>query len=179
MKRFFAILIISLNTLVYSGFSSKFLDAKKIPPLNEIKDKLELAKVILKEQCFDADAVTPFVATDFNVTQSEQRFVSSWGCTNTDGSLNDLVAVHATALGDIGFLSKAKIMLVSLDQVHNRIDSDAANIASRYATAWCLKVVDTDATDGISVTNNVDMDGDGNTDRSISSMLGYRECGTL
>lgn len=179
MRKLFVILTILITTLAHSGFSSKFLDADKIPPLKEIKDKLELAKVILKEQCFDADAVTPFVATDYNVNTSERQFVSSWGCTNTDGALNDLVAVHATALGDIGFLSNAKIMLVSLDQVHNRIDSDAANIASRYATSWCLKVVDTDATDGITVTNDLDIDGDGNSDRAINAMLGYRECGTL
>lgn len=172
----YLVLMIICPVMAYSDFSAVFLDYSQIPPFRELRDKIEIGKTILKEQCFDADAGTPFTSTSYSVASEDQRFVSSWGCTNTDGTLTDLVAVHATTIADIGFLSNRKLILVALDQEHSRIDSDAANIATRYVTAWCLKTVDTS---GNAVSDDLDVDGDGENDRSISSILGYRECGTI
>ena len=77
---------------------------------------------------------------------------------------------------NIGSLSSTKIMLVALDQEHNIIDNDAANIATRVITEWCLKLVDNDGTDGITPSNNLNYDLDAEVDFTLEEIYGHSLC---
>ena len=160
----------------YADYSIKNIRFEKTPVFKETLQKLNIAKTIFKDQCFDADAGTPFASQNYTITSDKRKWISGWGCTNTDGSATDLAAIYVDTIANIGYLSNTRMMLVALDQNHNQIDTDAANIATRYATHWCLKLIDNDTTDGITVTNNIDFDADTDTDITFEQIIGYKLC---
>jgi len=178
MRKFYiysaALSILPINVLAAVMFDP--IGIRSLPYYVETKKKLELAKNIAKDQCFDADATTPFSSINYSVNNNVREFVSGWGCTNTDGTTNDLVAIYTNTMPNIGSLSSTKIMLVALDQEHNIIDNDAANVATRVITEWCLKLVDNDATDGITPSNDLNYDLDAEVDFTLEEIYGHSLC---
>lgn len=172
----FALLATIIPGVCYPDLWTNHLGIKNLPYYKETKQKLELAKDIAKEQCFDADATTAFTSINYTVNANTRDFVSGWGCTNSDGTSNDLVAIYTDTLPNIGTLSSTRVMLVAMDQEHNIIDNDGASVATKSITDWCLKIIDNDASDGITATNNIHVDSDNLVDYTLEEIYGHSLC---
>lgn len=143
---------------------------------NEIYDKLVLAKTIVDDRCYTSSN-SSFSNLAYTIDSDDQRWIKEWGCTNTNGSVSNLVSGYVITKDDIGFLSNAKIMIVAKDSNGDRINTDSGG--NQPMSSWCYHFVDNDSSDGITISELVDVDASGSNETSLSRVFKGVDCGTI
>ena len=163
----------AINPASNSILSATFIE---LVPMRELKEKIEMMKILVKDICFDptdtnSDSVY-FSTTNsvFNIDAGNQRWIASWGCTASDGTDNDVVAGYALFKDAIGMFDEMKVVLVGLNQTNEKIQTTSFDTNDRIS-AWCVIVFDNNSGDGVSVSGNLDIDGDGATELTIHRLL--------
>ena len=153
---------------------SEFLDSKG--SFKEISEKLGLIKNFINQRCYTA-ATSNFSNLVYSIPESKRLFVTNWGCTNTNGTRNNMVSGFVQMDNSISFLTDSKIMLVAKDSNQNIINTD--NGGSQSINGWCIHIVDSNTSDNITVTELIDVDGDGTSETSIARLLKEVACSGL
>ena len=162
-----------------ASYSSVF-NYNDIGHFRELKEKIEMLKSVVKDICFDptdtnSDSVYFTTSTVFDIANANQRFVTSWGCTASDGTDSDIVGGYVQFKDGLGIFDEAKVVLVGLDQTNVKIQTTSFDTNDRIS-AWCLNVLDNNTGDSVAITQNLDIDGDGNTDTTIPEFIKERSC---
>lgn len=171
----------SIPALAVPSKSSISADFIQLSPMRELKEKIEMMKVLVKDTCFDptdsnSDSVY-FSTTNsvFNISSGNQRWIASWGCTASDGTNNDVVAGYALFKDAIGMFDEMKVVLVGLDQTNVKIQTTSFDTNDRIS-AWCVSVIDNNNGDSVAISANLDIDGDGSTELTIQRLLQEIAC---
>ncbi|MGC6404268.1 MAG: hypothetical protein ACON5A_03425 [Candidatus Comchoanobacterales bacterium] len=143
---------------------------------NEINDKLNITKELINNDCY-TPATSTMSTQAFNIANEQQRFITEWGCTNSNNTVSNLVSGYVVLRDDIGMLSNAKIMLVAKDSQGNRINTDSGG--AQAIDSWCYHFVDNDATDGITTSQYIDMDANGSNEFDLARVFKGIGCGTI
>jgi len=162
------------------GSQFGLLTYEDIGPFKELKEKIEMLKTVVKDICFDptdanSDSVYFTTSTVFNIASSNQNFVTSWGCTASDGTDSDIVGGFVLFKDSLGAFDEAKVVLVGLDQTNVKIQTTNFDTNDRIAS-WCLTVLDNNGGDGVTVNGNLDIDGDGTTELTFQDFIKERKC---
>ena len=73
---------------------------KDIGVFRELKEKIDMLRIIVKDVYFDptddnSDSIYFTTSTVYNIATLNQNYVTSWGCTASNGTDNDVVAGYA------------------------------------------------------------------------------------
>ena len=152
---------------------------KDIGVFRELKEKIDILKIIVKDVCFDptddnSDSIY-FTSTVYNIATLNQNYVTSWGCTASDGTDNDVVAGYVSFKDNLGAFDEAKVVLVGLDQTNVKIQTTSFDTNDRISS-WCVTVLDGNTSDSVSVDGNMDIDGDGTNELTFQEFIKERKC---
>lgn len=153
---------------------------KDIGVFRELKEKIEMLKVIVKDVCFDptdtnSDSIYFTTSTVYNIATSNQNYVTSWGCTASDGTNNDVVAGYVSFKDNLGAFDEAKVVLVGLDQTNVKIQTTSFDTNDRISS-WCVTVLDGNTGDSVAIDGNIDIDGDGTDELTFQEFIKERKC---
>ena len=71
--------------------------------LEEISDKLIIAKEIIDNQCYSA-STSSFSNLAYTIDATKQKFITEWGCHNSNGTRNNLVSGYVIMGSKVNFL---------------------------------------------------------------------------
>ena len=153
---------------------------KDIGVFRELKEKIDMLKIIVKDVCFDptddnSDSIYFSTSTVYDIATLNQNYVTSWGCTASDGTDNDVVAGYVSFKDNLGAFDEAKVVLVGLDQTNVKIQTTSFDTNDRISS-WCVTVLDGNTSDSVSVDGNMDIDGDGTNELTFQEFIKERKC---
>ena len=159
----------------YNDIDDSFVLSIDTSFLNEIHSKLEVAKELVSDLCYTS-LTSSFSNLNYSISSDKSLFVREWGCSNTNSTVNNVVAGYVLTVGDIGILSNAKIMVVARDSNGDRINTD--NGGNQPISSWCYHFVDQDANDGVIVSESINVDSVSDAETSLSRIMLNDHCGS-
>ena len=75
----------------YDDGDDPFILSNETSFLNEIHSKLEIAKAVVSDVCY-TPLTSSFSNLNYSITADKSLFVREWGCSNTNNSVNNVVA---------------------------------------------------------------------------------------